>query len=194
MSCINKISPVGIDAYIDRLQTKMYAQLTKKWSTTDATYNCYPRVYRNQDKTNGYVAQPYLGNNEYGTDVYLDDTISVTSFFGMTIDESVTADEINNTGVHLIFFVDLSKIKPGTNRNDLEARNDVQKIISSYGASRGFLLNKVSTGIDNILKEYNGTKLTVLKSNFSDMQPYHCFRFDMTLINYTPTLEECGSD
>lgn len=190
MSCITKTDPVGIDAYIQRLQVKMYAALSKKWNTTDATYNCYPRVYRNQDKTNGYVAQPYLGNNEYGGDVYLDDTVSATSFFGIGIEEPEDEFGMNKVNAHLIFFVNLSKIKPGTDRNDLEARIDVQTILDTIGKSRGFIPTKQTTGIEKILNEYPGTKLTILKDKFPDMHPNHCFRFDMTL-NYQPTLIEC---
>jgi len=191
MSCITKISPVGIDAYIDRLQTKMYAQLAKKWGTTDATYNCYPRVYRNQDKTSGYVAQPYIGNNEYDGDVYLNDTVAATSFFGLGIEEQVKENNMMIANVHLVFFVNLDKIKPGANRNDEEARLDVQSILDTTGSSRGFLLQKQTIGIEKILSEYPGTKLNILKDKFPDMHPNHCFRFDMTLY-YQPTIKSCG--
>lgn len=195
MSLITKIKPVGVDAYIDRLQRKMYTVLKEKWSIADdVQFNCTPRCYRNQLDA-GYVAELFIGGitgNDY-KEIYFDDTISVTSFFGLATEENINADNSNIATVHLIFFVNLKKIKPGTDRNDLEVRNDVEQIVNTYGAARGFLLTKEITGIENVLKEYSGSRQTLLKFK-ADMHPNHCFRFDMQLINYQPTLEECGGN
>lgn len=195
MSLIRRTSPAGIDAYIDRLQPNMYIALSKVWGTTDSTFNCYPRCYRNQDTDQkSYTAQLYLGDNQYSPDVYLDDTVAVTSFFGLGIEEPITGENMNAVSVHVVFFVNLSLIRQSTNRTDAEVRQDVQKVLNSYGAARGFTLTKQSTSLEKVLAEYPGTRQTVaLKGKAPDMQPYHCFRFDM-MVYYQPTHTGCGED
>lgn len=196
MSLVTKENNIGVDVYIDRLQKILYLQLKKVWEITDdISYQCYPRCYRNKTD-NGFVAETFTGgaNGEY-QDVYYDSSIAASSFFGITIDDKVTEDEQQTIGVHLVFFCNLKNIYPAqTERFDLQARLSVQKILDSYGASRGFLLKSVSTGLDKCLAEYPKSKQDINLKIQSDQQPGHCFRFDMQLINYTPTLTECGSD
>jgi hypothetical protein len=188
MSLVLKINPIGIDAIIARLQKRLFSSLSSTWNIAADRFNCHPRCYRNQTTDNGYVAELYVGGNEYN-ETYLNDLVDVTSFFGLDIVEQVAQDNVMTANVHLVFFADLSKIKPGNDRNDEEARIDVQKIIDTYGTAMGFLLIKSSTGIDLCLKEYPGTRKEAgLK--YRDMHPFHVFRFDMQVF-YQPTQTKC---
>ena len=193
---LSKTSPVGIDVRIGRLQKILYTQLKKAWGITDdISYQCYPRCYKNNNQ-DGFVAELYTGGvtNNY-EDVYYDDRLFASSFFGVTTDDKITEDNQEALNIHLVFFTNLSKIYPlATQRMDLEARLTVQKILDSYGSARGFLLKNVSIGLDKCLAEYPKSKRDINLKNQADQQPGHCFRFDMQIVNYQPTQTECGSE
>lgn len=193
---VAKTTIVGMDSYIDRLQKILYTQLKKSWNITDDdNYQCWPRCYRNKTET-GFAAEVYIGgvNNSYD-DVYYNEAIGASSFFGVTVSDKIDADTQEAVTIHLVFFTNLKRLYPNASeRMDLQARIAVQKILETYGAARGFLLNSVSTGLDKCLAEYPKTRQDANLKYQADEQPGHCFRFDMQLINYTPTLTECGSD
>jgi hypothetical protein len=178
-----KAKPVGVDKPIDYLQNQFYNLLVKKWGINANRYNCYARCYRNQNG-NDYLAEVFDGKDY--TEVYFNDNVSVVSFFGIGNEAQIAQEGTMTANIHILFFVNLKEIKPGAERNDEEVRIDVQKIIDSVGAARGFLITKQTIGIDKILNEYPGTRKSEgLK--FRDQHPFHCFRFD-TQIFYEPTI------
>ena len=174
---IVKDKPVGIDAAIQPLQKYLHAQLVKVWGLTDdSVYQCYGRIYRNKKDTQ-YIAEAYAGNNEY-KEVYWNDELSAISWFGLS--GKTTFDKQNKTDVHLIFFVDLKKLKPTiTHRADEEIRNDIQKL---FGYSLfGFSYESVELWIDNVLREYPGSRRDD-RLKAVDMHPVHCFRINLTCL------------
>lgn len=182
-----KTNPVGIDKPISSLQTKLYTSLRSTWGITEAKYNSYGRCYRNE-KDNGFIAEVFTGGKDY-KEVYFDDTVSVVSFFGIGNETLVAQDGMMTANVHLLFFVNLKEIKPGAERNDEEARLDVQHILDTYGTAHGWLLTKQMIGIDKVLAEYPGTRRSIgLK--YKDQQPLNCFRFDLQIF-YQPTQIPC---
>lgn len=128
------------------------------------------------------MAEVYVGGGEY-KEVYLDDRISVLSFFGLSGD--IDFDVTNTADVHLIFWVNIKKLYPATtHRADEEVRKDVQELVQKK--MYGFTLNGVRMGIERVHQEYRGTimaaqaNLDTLK--YRDMHPFHCFRFDLKLL------------
>lgn len=172
-------NPKGINLPVSKLQGFLYSSLLKKWALTEDDYNCYPLAYKNRT-SNGYAAEVFHGNGtkDYD-DAYLDDRVAVSSFF-------VQGDKVEykagygTTTVALIFFVDLEKVKKDyQHRADDEVREDVLRVLGYV--NYGFALQSIETGIDNVLKEFSGTrKDKALK--FADMQPVHCFRVNFNLI------------
>ena len=185
---ITKTNPEGIDWYIQQLQTKLHTRLiaADEWNLADPDkYKCYGRCYRNK-KDNGYIAENYEGNSEYG-EVYWDDTLTAISFFGLT--NSVKAGINHEADIHLVFFVDLDKLalkdKSGTtiaHRADEEVRNSVQQIIGN--SSFGFQYVSTELWLENVLREYPGTRRDE-RLKHVDMHPVHCFRINLKLI-YNP--------
>jgi hypothetical protein len=170
---IQSPSPVGKDVPIQRLQTKIHTALLTAWGIDTSEYACYDRCYANRSK-GGYVAEVYNGNNNYQP-VGWDDSYSAVSFFG--ISDKETFNMILSVPVHLVFFVDLSKIKPdNTNRADEEARRDVLEIIG--GGMFGFVFESVEVRVENVLREYKSTLLDAVKI---DMHPIHSFRINLSL-------------
>lgn len=175
---VTKTGVIGIDIPIQKYQTEFYNALKTLWGFTDAEFNMYGRAYRNQDKEQGtYTPEIYKGNNEY-SDAYFDDTLSGSAFFGLGELTKVTDGDVK-ANVFIIFMINLDKIKPGTNRNDEEVRNDAERfaLVTKYG----FSLAGIITGIDQVFKEYSGYK-AVKGIKFRDMQPWHCFRLNFEVL------------
>lgn len=174
-------SPVGIDVPIRKMQEKLHKALMAKWNldTTvpaeNKLYECYGRCYRNK-KAKGYVAEVFKGGKDYA-DVYWDDKLNAISFFGIgqTIEHKIS-EKVN---VHLVFFVDLKKLKPAlVNRADEEVRLDVLEVVQTFGF--GFTYTSLDLGIENVLKEYPGSYRDERLANV-DMHPIHCFRLNFAL-------------
>lgn len=175
-------NPNGIDVPIRKLQEKLYSSLMEAWGLDpenpeqNALYECYPRCYRNK-KDNGYVAEIYKGANEY-RDAYWDDKLNAISFFG--ISNNIKHDVGEKAEVHLVFFVNLSKLKPAlSTRGDEEVRLDVLNIVQAE--YYGFTFKGVDLWIENVLKEYQGSIRDKRLADV-DMHPIHCFRINFLLI------------
>lgn len=172
-----KPTVTGIDIPIQKLQTLLYDRVKTLWSVTDSTFNMYGRAYRNQLQ-NGYAPEVYVGKDEY-KDSYFDDTLAGSAFFAY---ENTKLNGVDTTAVvSLIMMVNLAKIKPGTVRNDEEARVDIERICLER--NYGFFLTGIVTGIDQVFKEY-GTK----SIKYRDMHPWHCFRLNF---NITYNINDC---
>lgn len=195
MKCmlITKTVPVGIDIPIQKLQIKLHDGLLKKWgidplvAVQNEQYVAHGRCYRNKTE-NGYRADLYTGNGDY-VPLGWDDAKSAVSFFGMGTNESKQPTGVK-ANVHLVFFVNLSKLKPSVaHRADEEVRLDVLGLLMP-AVPFGFTLMGTETSVDMVLKEYpasykGGTLAAV------DMQPVHCFRLNFELTyekqqNYCP--------
>lgn len=174
---ISKTNPAGMDWYIQKLQERLHTALLP----TDA-YMCYGRAYRNRTD-NGYIAEVYIGNDRY-QEVYLDDSKTLISFFGVSGTEKV--GKLAEVDIHLVFFANLTALalkdyKGNTiaHRADEELHQKVRNItgMSSFGLAPV----SIETGVTDALREYPGSRREdrLLKA---DMHPFHCFRVNMTLI------------
>lgn len=176
-------NPVGIDVQIRKMQEFIHARLMDTWNldqnvaAENKLYECYSRCYRNK-KDNGYVAEVYKGANQY-KEVYWNDKLNAISFFGMDGSIDQTKSGYQETDVHLVFFVNLKKLKPdSTNRADEEVRVDILNILSF--PEFGFKFTGIALGLENVLKEYPGSyRDQRLKA--VDMHPIHCFRLNFQL-------------
>jgi hypothetical protein len=181
---ITKTNPVGIDNAIQKLQTQIHTTLVTKWGLgseeENKLYQCYGRCYRNK-KDNGYIAEIFTGGIDY-RDAYWDDSLKALSFFGVSdrIEEEIGKAKAD---VHLVFFVNLAKLKPSiSHRADEEVRQDVINAIGRY--SYGFDYTGYETSLENVLREYPGSRREEgLKA--VDMQPVHCFRINLK-VSYNP--------
>lgn len=175
--------PKGIDVPIRKLQEKLHSYLMNAWildpedDIQNALYQSYGRCYRNKKDT-GYIAEVYVGSNEY-KEVYWNDNLNAISFFGISSVINHNVGEIAD--VHMAFFVNISKLKPAlTNRADEEVRMDVLNMLGKGWF--GFNLVSIELGIENVLKEYPGSIRDKGLARV-DMHPIHCFRINLKL-NY----------
>lgn len=179
---IQKTNPVGIDFVLQKFQSHIHARLLTAWvgdlPTVADDYKSYARASRNKTD-DGYIAEVLQTGNSY-KEVYWDNAFAAISFFG-------TGQRMNNetgqlqTDVHLVYFVNLNKIKPDiAHRADEEVRKDVLNACSN--GVFGFMFQGLELSIENVLREYPGSRRDE-RLKFVDMQPVHCFRLNFT-INY----------
>lgn len=172
-----KGTTVGIDSHIKRMQTNIYSKLKTIWGiNNEKDFNLFGRAYRNQTE-DGYTPEQYLGNGEY-KDLYWDDALKAMAFFGVKEESSVNAGTITSD-CHLIFMVNIKKLKSGNERQDEEIRNDVEKLCIAY--QNEFTLIGVSTGVDTVFSEYSGWKRST-GMKYKDTYPFHCFRLNFKCI------------
>jgi hypothetical protein len=181
---ITKSGPVGLDKAIQQIQTDLYRYLLKKWFNLDSKtqdtdqYHCHGRCYRNKQVDNGYIAEVFSGDATQGEkdykEVYWNDNISAISFFSVSdkVDNAMGESKVSASA---IFFVNVTKLKPAiAHRADEEVRQDLINFFQ--GASYlGY-----ETGIDNVLREYPGTRKNKLVA-VVEVQPVHCFRINLNL-------------
>lgn len=174
-----RTAPIGMDFYISKLQNKLHTNLLTTWGIDTAEYASYDRCYRNKT-SDGYTAEFFTGGKDY-KEVYWNDSLSVVSFFGQS--EDITIDVQNVAAVHLVFFVNIQKVKPDIlHRADEEVRNDVQQIVGRF--SNGFTYESTELWLENALKEYSGSRRDE-RLKYVDEHPVHCFRMNFTL-RYDP--------
>lgn len=180
---ISRTNPMGVDWYIQALQTKLHDVLIDadhlNLISTPEEYKAYGRAYRNKTD-DGYIAENYEGGDEY-REVYFDDTVSLLSFFGIS-----SGIKANEADVHLVFFADLQKLAIKNHdgdqvqhRADEELREMVRKILGRF--SYGFTYVSTDLWLENVLREYPGSRRDGRLVSV-DMHPRHCFRINLKLI------------
>lgn len=179
-----KTTTTGIDMPIQRIQEYLYSSLSALWQMSNEDWNCYGRVYRNQDTIGQYVPQAYTGQQgkEY-EDVLYNDKVKCTSWFGESFKETALIGGIFRADIHLIFCVNLPKIKNVAWRGDAEVHMDVTKTL---GLLSDVNIISIEQGMDNVLREYNSGYKNRIKTLglFTDIHPAHCFR-----INFQTTFQ-----
>jgi hypothetical protein len=175
---IKSPSPFGIDISIQNFQKRLHDALITEWGLDGDSmidYLCYDRCYRNQRK-DGFIPEVYSLNGEY-KEVLIDDKVKVLSFFGIGSTSNYIKDEhLNESTVHLLFFVNLKALKSVTTRPDELIRQEIQSLCEAE--FNGMELTSIQIGIDNILTEYTGADKLI---KFRDMNPFHCFRLNFNL-------------
>ena len=163
-----KTDPVGIDIPINQLQKKLYTELTKVWTLTEQNSLFTGRCYKNNTDL-GLIPELYNSNSEY-SELLLDDSKKAQMFF-LIGDRTTISSDMETSNIDIIFLTNASLIYPNS-REDERIRNDALNIC--FRSYCGFILTGVTTGVENVFKEFTGWKSK--NSSYVDMHPYHCFR------------------
>ena len=170
---IQKINPTGLDIPVQRFQSLIHTKLLAVWGIDSSQYKSYGVAIRNPT-ADGYTAENYEGLQGY-KEVYYDDSLSAISFFGRTGQIRMDTGSMMQQ-IHLVFFVDLKKIKPTiSHRADEEVRKDVLTAIGT--GMYGFTPTSVELWIENVLREYPGSRRDD-RLRYVDMDNRHCFRIN----------------
>ena len=100
------------------------------------------------------------------------------SFF--SVGETVTyqGNELQ-AQVSLIFFVNLAKINPSTERADELTRQQIIQMVQGSKAF-GFSFTGVETGLDSVMRDYDGIRKSQ-GVKYRDTHPFHCFKLNFEL-------------
>lgn len=163
MALVRKISPVGIDVVIDKVQSYIYNNLVVE-------HQSYPRVYKNDTNNVGVIPEVYVNENEY-SEVFFDDAYTVSSFW--LVDDNTSYDEKATTTISVIFQVLLDEAYPSiTHRADEEFINDISNIL--YDNPYNYEITNIVRGIDNVYSEFNRDQV-----KWDDISNFFVVRFDL---------------
>lgn len=174
---VQKTDPVGVDAEIDRYQSKMYSYLTEKvgWGI----YTSYPRAYKNT-KSGGTIPEVYTGKKNY-KEVLLNNKINVNSFF--LVEDSRDYDNENGRfeqGISIIFQSNLKKLYPAIlHRADEEMHKDIFNAIKH--TFKSFTLDEFITGVENVYSDLDIPSENIERVKLDDMSYYHVVKIDLTI-------------
>ena len=154
-----KISPVGIDIPIQRLQVSLHAKLTDAFSC-DVT--AYGRAYVDND--NGVIKPlTYVSKGEY-KELLTDDTINGLHFFFIENDtsEGVSRTCMSDTEVDIIFIIDdLTKVRSDiVHYADEEIKEQIKSFVKSF-----YEITTITKG-ENALDGFDISKLKFIYPYF----------------------------
>lgn len=170
-------SPIGLQAIVNKLQVALYEPLKSTWN--NAQLDGYPICY-SKEKDGKRTIEHFTSGVDYKNLIYAEE-----NKFWFTNYYSVDAEGVNyfTTKLDLYFTVKLDEVKSSitTHRADYEVRKDVLAILNTNPFVR---VNEVITGVENVYRGYS-------YEQSDDMQPYHCFRIVLNVLEYSDDLEIC---
>lgn len=177
MSVHYKTLPVDVDVVIDKMQRHFSAALSGLTQNSE----WYPRIYPVpvDGKSNQKLPAYFEQNKDY-LDVFYNDRIDLMVFF--VVGERADFDGTQYTrDVSMVVQANLKALYPGTaHLADEELHNAIHFAWSQYPIKKNWALSGFETGIENVFREFDTTKITL-----TDMQLRHVVRFNFT-VQYTP--------
>lgn len=195
-----KTGPIGLDAIIDQVQRKIF-ELKDVWGVPavpgspgtpaiPVELTGYPRCYILQNDETKKTIEAYLEGNDYsGTLIFSEDN---KFFFIAPNDIIKESANYYTTEVELFVIVNVKECKPAitTHRADEEVRADVLNVLNRIPAIR---VNKIVINIDRVFNRYNSRISQSFEYEYTDdMQPYHCFKIEMTVLPYMLDQTTCN--
>lgn len=167
-------NPIGLDAVIATVQTKLM-QLASTWGVE---LDGYPRCYPMIDTDGKKGIEHFIKGKDYGNLIYAEGN---KFFFTAESDATRVGFGYETTEVELYFIVNLNECKPSiTHRAANEVRVDVKNLLEQVS---GIEIKTTVIEIDRVFSGYD-FRIT------DDMQPYHAFRINITIIQYDINGEE----
>lgn len=158
----SKTNPVGVDYCISVIQSDLYSQIQALWSLSANQILSYPRVERiRKREIDDKERLAYYSSGKYTDgDMLLDDRYAVLFCF-YPINKPEFNNNLNYQDIEIIFFINLSTVKPSiTHRADEEVRSDIRSILPRPEAYKGTYDIVELPGFQDVM----------------DMQPFHSFK------------------
>lgn len=165
-----KTNPIGLDAYIHKIQVKMYDKLTTLWNTE---LDGYPRCYSIKREAKKTI-EHYKGKGEYISLIHAD-----RNKFFFLADSDYTQESLNfyDTKIDLYFILNLSKCQIGVqHRADEEVRRDIINVVK--GCENVGENIKIVTGVDNMFMGFQ-------RNTINDIHPYFFFKATIDIKDFS---------
>lgn len=179
---VRKTNPVGIDLVIDKLQVFLY-QLA---ISTNNTWECYPRAYKNPKRFDerGFIPEVFNDSNNDYKEVFFDDYFDVSTFF-------VVGDnrEISN-GKAIAPLALIIQCKPNDLFPSVSHRADEEVINLFWNKLKSFSLGakceSIETSINAVYREFS-----INEVKFDDMNNSFVARINMTATFESQCCNDC---
>lgn len=180
-----KQNPIGLDAIIHDIQTKMYG-LANTWSVE---LNGYPRCYVLQGTDGKKTIESYLSDVDYSSSLIFAEGNKF--FFLAPNDIDKQSANYYTTSIELYFVVNVVECYPDiTHRADEEVRSDVLLALEKCPSVK---VSRVIMNIDKVFNRYNNRISQSYEYEYTDdMQPYHCFKIEMEVLPYNINQRICN--
>lgn len=188
---LTRENPIGIDAIVHKIQTEIF-KLKDTWGVSGEGVELlgFPRCYILQNDENKKTIEAYLDNDKdySGTLIFAEKN---KFFFILPNDIEKQSALYYTTEIELFVIVNTKECKPDiTHRADEEVRADVLRVLERLSSI--IKVNKVIINIDRVFNRYNSRISQSFEYEFTDdMQPYHCFKIEMTALPYTLDQKVC---
>jgi bacterioferritin (cytochrome b1) len=178
-----KDNPKGVDKVVNDLNAQLFNDLTTSngWDN----YNAYHRAYKNPTQE-GIIAEVFDKDDKDYKEVFFNDTLNASSFF--VIDDTTNTTDLGRIftqTVSIIFQVDLSAIA-----GSIETRADeeiIAQVVNSIQKNKFGDITAITRGIENV---YTGFRTEQIQ--YTDMQPFFCFRIDVDVTYQYDCCEDCS--
>jgi hypothetical protein len=178
-----KDNPKGVDKVVNDLNAQLFNDLTTSngWDN----YNAYHRAYKNPTQE-GIIAEVFDKDDKDYKEVFFNDTLNASSFF--VIDDTTNTTDLGRIftqTVSIIFQVDLSAVA-----GSIETRADeeiIAQVVNSIQKNKFGDITAITRGIENV---YTGFRTEQIQ--YTDMQPFFCFRIDVDVTYQYDCCEDCS--
>lgn len=189
-----KTDPVGRDVKLQLLQKALY-ELTKVWGSPPVDFDMdgYGRAYFTEED-NKSILEAYLQNKDYSGNLLTTDR---NKFFFYALKKAVPEGNRQYKQLFdLLFTINTQQAKPLVNHiADEELHVDVERILKQ---NSGLQLEIVDfdDNVQTIFKNYEFRYLLDIDFDaFDSMQPYHIFKFGISLVyDMQDTEENCSTN
>lgn len=189
-----KPTPVGCDVKLQKLQVALY-ELSKSWGSPpanpgDTTFDLdgYGRAYFNEEDQKS-ILEAYVQGTDYSGNLLTTDR---NKFFFFRVKKAVQEGQKQyKQEFYLLFIVDLKQAKPNTShRADEEVHVDVERILRDNSHLQ-LEISDLDDNVQTIFKTYEFRYLEDIDFTvFDGMQPYHIFKFGISLVYDMQDVEE----
>lgn len=177
MPNLTKTNPIGIDAVIHDIQSRMYA-IKDLWGVE---LTGYPRCYILQDESGKKTIESFLSASEYSRSLIFAEGNKF--FFLAPNDINKESANYYTTNLELYFVLNVVECYPNVlHRADEEVRKDVLTALERCPSVK---VSRAIINIDKVFNRYNNRISQSYEYEYTDdMQPYHCFKIEMEVLPY----------
>lgn len=174
MALHTRISAIGLDAAVQRLQKRLYSDLDARWN---GTLDGYGRAYRNIKKDDTFIFEWWNSTKKDYEDVYYNDSSANAVFFFVNNGTSTTDDRMAYVQpMKLIVMCNLKSIIDSDERMDQQAHRDVVEFLRSNSV---VVVDELDDNMETIFNNVSTDNIKLL-----DIQPNHCFSVNISVTYY----------
>lgn len=179
-------TPIGLPAIVNKLQVALYEPLKAKWNNTQL--DGYPICY-SKTKDGKRTIEYFEGGIDSKNLIYAEDNkFWFTSYYRFyQLENSISNYK---TKLDLYFTVNLNEVKSEitTHRADYETRSDVLEILQTIPEIK---VSEVIVGVEDVYRGIDYVYQSYEQRQSDDLQPYHCFRIVLDVLDFTNDLVLC---